>query len=207
MALFSSKKSTTNLSTTNVFTDQSANAGGDGSLAVGAGANVNIETADKEIVEAALASNLGTTQAAMQTAGLALAANQNTSLGALAANQNVTVAALGSGERTAQLSIKAQNELAGLALRENAALAETTVNTVKGLSEVASRERLDVLRTTETALQSTRGANDKLASLASAALERSQTPDSAVTKTLLYVVGGVAALGVLFLLGRRRAAA
>lgn len=191
MAIFSSKKSTTNLSTTNVFTDQSANAGGDGSLAVGAGASVNIETADKEIVEAALASNLGTTQAAMQTAGLALAANTQSTLGALEANRNVTVAALGSTERTAQLSIAAQKQLA-----------EHTLNTVKGISEVGARERADVLRTTETALQSTRGANDKLAGLASAALERSQTPDSAVTKQLLWVIGGVASLAVLLLFRR-----
>lgn len=202
MALFKSSKSTTNLSTTNVFTDQSANAGGDGSLAVGSGASVNIETADKEIVEAALASNLGTTQAAMQTAGLALASNTQSTLGALEANRNVTVAALGSGERTAQLSIKAQNELAALALRENTSLAETTVNTVQGLAEVASRERQDVLRTTGTALASAEGATNKFAQLASAALERSQTPDSAVTKQLLWIIGAVAGLAVLLLFRR-----
>lgn len=223
MGLFSTKKSTTNLSTTNIFTDQSANAA-EGGIAVGAGASVNIESVDKEIAKAAFDSNLGATKAAQETAALALVTNQNTSLGALAANQNVTVAALGSGERTAQLSIAAQNQLAGLALNKTGELAGKTVelagksvdsaerlakftgSTLAGFAGVSSRERQDVLRQTETALRSSEGAAGKFASLASAALERSQTPDSAVTKTLLYVVGAVAALVVLFLLGGRRRA-
>jgi len=198
MALFSSKKSTTNYSTTNNLTDQSANAA-EGAVAVGAGANVNIVTADADVA-------LGTTRAAQETAQLALTANTQTSGMALAANQNVSVAALDSTERTAGLSIAAQNQLAGLAIQSSSDLAKFTGNTLAGFAEVASRERQDVLEQTNTALLSSRGAADKFADLASAALERSQTPDSQITKTLLYVAGAVAAIFALSLATRRRAA-
>lgn len=205
MALFSSKKSTTNYSTTNNLTDQSANAA-EGAVAVGAGANVNIVTADAEIARGAFDTAQISTLAAKETAGLALAANANTTGLALAANQNVSLASLGAQERTAGLSIAAQNQLAGLAIQSSSDLAKFTGNTIAGFAEVASRERQDVLEQTNTALLSSRGAADKFADLASAALERSQTPDSQITKTLLYVAGAVAAIFALSLATRRRAA-
>lgn len=192
MGLFSSNKSKTSLAVTNVSTDNSANAA-EGALAVGSGANVNITTSDAEVA-------LG-----------ALATQQNTSIAALQTNQNVVGLALNTADR----ALAANSDVAGLAISANrdinrrsldttSRLAESAINTVAGIGEVASRERIDTLQSANLAVSSAQGATDKFAQLANAALERSQTPDSAVTKQLLLVVGAVAVLAVLLLFGRRR---
>jgi hypothetical protein len=195
MALFSSKKTTTNLSTTNVFTDNSANAA-EGGLAVGAGAQVSITTADPDVAKTAIVAQHATAGAALDTTASVAGAALNTTA-------NVAGAALGGMERTAGLSIAAQNQLATHALDTNAALVTHTTNTLFGLADVAARERKDVLDTTQLALRNQQGTADQLAQLAASALERSQTPDSQITKTLLYVVGGVAVLFGLLALRRR----
>lgn len=182
-----SKTNTTTYSTTNTMTDESLNVA-EGAIAVGAGANVNIvtETADREIA-----------------------------LGALAANQNVAIVGLDTTARVAGRALDRTADVAGLALEANrdvniksldttSRLAGLAINTVVGLGEVASRERIDPLQSANLAITSAQGASDKFAQLAGAALERSQTPDSAVTKQLLWVIGGVAALAVLILFGRGR---
>ncbi|HYC70010.1 MAG TPA: hypothetical protein VEB66_02315 [Opitutaceae bacterium] len=186
MGLFSTKKTTTNLSTTNVFTDQSANAA-EGAIAVGAGANVSIESADKDIALGSLLTQRDTAIAGLNTtanvAGMALGSNERTAAAALAANRDVNLASLDTTSR----------------------LAQHTVNTVFGLAEIASRDRSDVLNTTTTALQSSAGITDRLAEIASGALERTQTPDSQTIKTLLYVIGAVASIiGLAFIARNRR---
>ncbi len=155
LGIFSGDKSesTTKYETTNTYTDQSAQAT-EGGVAAGAGAIVNIKTADPAVARAAL-------ETQRDTAGMSLAANQNVSLRAIDTNAAVSAAAL---------------------------------NTAAGLARISSDERRDVLNTTDTALQSQQGVLDKLSGLASAALERSQTPDSQVTKTMLYVAGIVAVI-------------
>ncbi len=167
--------SNTTTQTTNQYTDRSANAA-EGATAIGAGANVNIQSLDKDVAAASV-------NAQRDTAGIALAANQNVSGMAIAANQNVSAHAIDT----------------------TAAVAADAVNTVAGLAEVSARERQDVLNTTTTALQSQQGNLDQLAQLAGAALERSQTPDSQTTKTLLYVVGAaVVAVALILTVALRR---
>jgi hypothetical protein len=187
MGLFSSNKSSTQNTTNYNITDQSANAA-EGAIAAGAGATVEINTttADPEIAKGAFDTALG-----------AVAANQNTALGALAANQNVSQRAIDTTAGVANLSIAAQNDLAKTTVAQNSALSLGAINTVAGLAEVSARERQDVLNTTTTALNSQQGLAGKIADLTSAALERSQTPDSAVTKQLLWA--GVAMVGLLAL--------
>lgn len=194
MALFGigNKKSETNYSTTNNVTDKSANAA-EGAIAAAEGSSIYIEDNSEDIALGALASN------------------QNVSLGALASNQNVAtaalasnVAALNTAGNLAGQSLTTQRDTALASIKSAGDLATFTVNTAVGLNEVASRERVDVLNTTNTALQSNQGAVNKLAELASGALERSQTPDSQTTKTLLYVVGAVALFGVAMLLRKAK---
>ena len=205
MGLFSTKKSSTSYQTTNNFTDQSANAA-EGGIAAGAGATVNIESLDADVALGALA-------AQQNTAGMALAAQQYTSLAALNTTQNVAAGAfntanlaLQSNANVADIAISANRDVNIRSLDTTSKLAETAINTVVGLGEVSSRERMDTLESANLAIRSAQGASDKFASIAGAALERSQTPDSAVTKQLLWVVGGVAALGVLLLFNKRKAA-
>ena len=225
MGLFSSNKSSTNNQATYNTTDNSANAA-EGAIAAGAGATVNITTADPGVMAKAL-------DTTASVSGMALAANQNTALGALesnmntagmalAANQNVSTAALDTTARAAatvadvsNVSIAAQNALANQALATNRDVSrdafDTTgkvsalaINTTAGLASISARERQDVLNTTTTALQSQGGLASKIADLTSAALERSQTPDSAVTKQLLWAV--VAIVAAVFLFGGKGAA-
>ncbi len=186
--------SSTNTSTT-TYTDKSANAS-QGGIAAGAGATVNVQSLDANVA-------LG-----------ALAAQQNTAVAALQTNQNVAGMALNTADRAVQqnsnvadIAITANRDVNLRSLDTTSRLAESAINTVVGLGNVASRERIDTLQSANLAITSAQGASDKFASLASAALERSQTPDSAVTKQLLWVIGGVAALGVLLLLGRGRKSA
>lgn len=194
MSLFSSNKSSTNYSTTNTFTDNSASAA-QGAVAVGAGANVNITDA-------------GATKAALE-------ANKEVSLGALVVNRDVAGMALDTTARVSSRALDRTADVAGMALEANrdvniksldttARLAQSAINTVVGLGEVASRERIGTLETTNLALRNQQGTSDKLASLAGAALERSQTPDSGVTKTMLYVIGAVVAFLALAQMGRNR---
>lgn len=103
-------------------------------------------------------------------------------------------------------SINAQRETAAHAIDSNKDLSLGAINTVAGLAEISARERQDVLNTTTTALQSQAGLSAKIAELSDKALERSQTPDSAVTKQLLWVVGAVAIVAVLALFGNKRKA-
>ncbi|MDD2764177.1 MAG: hypothetical protein PHE83_09420 [Opitutaceae bacterium] len=156
------------------MTDQSVNLA-QGGLGVGAGATVSIQSLDPEAVKASV-------EAQRDTAGMALAANVE----ALKTAGGVTVQALDTTGRTAETAIKTTG-----------AVTEAALNTTLGLAQISSQERSDVLQTTNTALQSQQGIADKLAALASGALERSQTPDSQTTKTLLYVAGAV---GVAFAL-------
>lgn len=203
MALFGlgNKKSETNYSTTNTVTDKSANAA-EGAIAASEGSSIVINDNSDQIALGALASN-------QNTALGALAANQNVALGSLAANQNVSTAALASNVAAlntagslAESSLSTNRDVSLASIKSAENLATFTANTIAGMGEVASRERVDVLNTTNTALQSNQGTVNKLAELAAGALERSQTPDSQVTKTLLYVVGAVA-LAVALLLFRK----
>lgn len=128
--------STTTVSPTNISTDQSASAGGAGSLAVGAGAKVNIT--DAGISKAALST-------AENTAGVALAANQNVSLGAIGSNERLATAAV---QSSANLAANVSNTVAGLAQvnqQENQSVLDTTNtalqsagSTVAKLSDLAS---------------------------------------------------------------------
>lgn len=186
-----SSSTTQNTSTTN-YTDKSANASG-GGIAAGAGATVNVQSLDANVALGALAAQQNTATAALQTnqnvAGLAL----NTADRAVQANANV-----------ADIAISANRDVNIHSLDTTSKLAETAINTVVGLGNVASRERIDTLQSANLAIQSAQGATDKFAQIASDALQRTQTPNSAVTTQLLWVVGGVAALGVLGLAGRSR---
>jgi len=202
--------STTTQTETNILTDNSANVA-EGGVGIGSGANVNIQTTsvDKDIA-------LG-----------ALGANQNTSIAALAANQNTSIAAIDTTGQTAGLSIAAQSRLATDALAEqnrlaaeafaanrdvNLASLDTTsrlaanaINSVVGIGEVSSRERIDTLESTNLALQSNQGLANKFSDLAGAALERSQTPDSAVTKNLINAVVVIAVVvAAFFIFGRKK---
>lgn len=118
---------------------------------------------------------------------------KETALGALSANQTT---ALGALETFGQVNRDS--------LDTTANVATAAINQVGSLAAISARERQDVLNTTTTALQSQQGLASKVADLTSAALERSQTPDSAVTKQLLWVVGAVAALALLILFRRRQ---
>jgi hypothetical protein len=185
MAKGGSSSSTTQ-STSNVYTDQSANAAA-GGMAVGAGAKVDITTLDAEVAARSI-------EAQKETAGMALAAEQNVAGMSLAAQQNVSVRAL---DTTGQVAERA--------IDTSAAVAQSAMNTTLGLAQIGSEERQDVLATTDYALKSQQGVTEKLASLASSALERSQTPDSQVTKTMLYVAGAVVLLfGLLAVFAFRR---
>lgn len=199
MALFGglfNKSSKTNYQTTNQYADSSANAA-EGSLAVGSGASVNITTTDAELAKTAVQTNaglaLGTVQTMAGLSGAALGTVERTAGAALETNRDVSTAAL-----------LTSRDINLASLETNAALATHAVNTISGVNEIAARERIDTLTTTNTALQSQQGAINQFADLASGALERSQTPDSQVTKTLLYVVGAVAALFVLMLFRTNR---
>lgn len=217
-------QSTTQQTSNTAYTDQSANAA-EGGIAAGAGATVNIENLSEGVALGALESNqnvagmalaaqqntaLGSVNATRDVAGMALAAQQNTSIAALQTNQNVAGMALDTASRAitenrnvADIAITANRDVNLRSLDTTSRLAETAINTVVGLGEVASRERIDTLESANLAITSAQGSSDKFAQLASAALERSQTPDSAVTKQLLWVVGGVAALVVLVLFSRK----
>lgn len=173
MALFSSKKSTTHYDTTNNYVDQSANAA-EGAISAAGGSQIYVESLSDDVA-----------------------------LGALASNQNVSTAALESNVAALNTAGNLARDVSLQSIKTAEQLATFTGNTIAGMGEVASRERVDVLNTTNTALQSSQGAVNKLADLAAGALERSQTPDSQVTKTLLYVVGAVA-LGAVLLLSRSR---
>lgn len=195
MGLFSSKKSSSTYQTTNTFTDQSANAA-EGGIAAGAGATINIENLDKDVALGSLAAQQNTALAAL-----------NTTQGVAAGAFDTAARALQSNASVADIAISANRDVNIHSLDTTSKLAQTAINTVVGLGEVASRERVDTLESANLAIRSAQGASDKFSALASAALERSQTPDSAVTKQLLWVVGGVAALGVLLLFTRNRKAA
>lgn len=227
---------TTQQTTQQVYTDQSASAA-EGSIAVGAGANVNIESLDAEVAKTAIAGQVeaGRTVGAVavealettgETAGLAIAgqlaatrevadvagtsiAAQNVlARSALETTRDVSGMAIGAQERTAQTSIAAQNVLARSAIDTTGRLAEHTINTAAGIAESSARETADVLSTSRLQVESQQGLANKLASLAEGALERGQTPDSQITKTLLWVVGAIAAFVALaFMSGKRRAAA
>jgi uncharacterized protein with beta-barrel porin domain len=127
------------------------------------------------------------------------------------ANAGNNAVAIGAGANVQVLSddvalgsIYAQRDTAQSAIDANAALSMGAINTVAGLAEVSARERQDVLNTTTTALNSQQGLASKIADLTNAALERTQTPDSAVTKQLLWVVGAVAVVGILALFGNAK---
>jgi hypothetical protein len=177
MALFSSKKSVTENKTEYNYTDQSQNAA-EGAIAVGTGGFVNIETADPDVALGALDANSAVSQRSLDTAGAV-------SFAALNANRDVNLRSLDT----------------------TSAVAAAAINQIAGVQDIASRERSDVINATNLALNNSKGAQDQLTQLASAALERSQTPDSAVTKQLLWVVGGVLALFGLLLFSKRSASA
>ncbi len=222
MSLFSwggDKKSTTTYSTTNTITDQSASAA-EGSVAVGAGANVNITDggatkaaleANRDVTGMALVTQRDTSAAALDAnrdvAGMALVTQRDTAAQALDTTAKVAGSALNLGGEAlrvnrdvAELAVNANRDVNIRSLETTSNLANAAINTVAGMGEIASRERVDVMRTTDLAIQTQRGLSEKIADLAGASLERAQTPDSAVTKQLLWVVGIVAAvLGFAFL--------
>lgn len=177
------KKSTETTSTTQNtsstdYRDESVNAGGDGSLALGAGAEVNTTTTVIDVSDEVAKASL---DAQRDTAAAALAENRVVSSAALAANRDVS----------------------GLAIETTGAVAGRAFDTALDLFAIGSRERTDQMQESARVLQSNQGLVDRLSSLTSAALERSQTPDSAVTKQLLWVVGG-SVVAVALLLSRRR---
>ncbi len=166
----SSQSSTQNTSST-AYTDSSINAGGDGSLALGAGAQVNTNTTVIDVSE-----------------GVARAS--------LEANAAVSSAALA-----------AQRDVAGLAIETTGATAGRAFDAAVDLYAIGSRERADAMKQDALLLQSQQGLVSKFSDLTAAALERSQTPDSAVTRQLLWVVGIVAvAAAFLFASVTRRPA-
>lgn len=166
---FGSKKTATTSTTQNTsstrYTDSSINAGGDGSLALGAGAQVNTTVIDV---------SEGVARASLE-------AQRDTAAAALAANRDVS----------------------GLAIETTGKTAEQVINAAVDLYSIGSRERADAMKNDALLLQSNQGLVGKLTELTGAALERSQTPDSAVTKQLLWVVGAVAVAGA-FIFSRSR---
>lgn len=192
LSLFSKKSSTTN-QTTNTFTDQSANAA-EGSIAAGAGATVNIENLSDDVTIASLNTQRDTASTALFTQAM-------TSQGGF----DLAARTLDANRVTAAMALTTNRDVTLASLDTTSNLARSAIKSVQSIGEVASRDRQEVLQTTQTALQSQAGITDKLAALASGALERSQTPDSQITKTLLYVVGAVAVVVLLFAMKGRRA--
>jgi hypothetical protein len=105
MGLFSIGEHTTTSSTkydtTNNYTDQSANAGGDNSLAVGNGANVQINNLSEKV------------------ASDALDANRDVSAYALASNTAVSNNALNTGLKTTEYALNTVQGAYEVAAREN----------------------------------------------------------------------------------------
>ncbi len=171
LSLFS-KESKTNYSTTNTFTDQSTNAG-DGSIALGQGANLNTTVYNENL-------------------------SDDVALGSLAAQRDTAVAGLASNQDVSRRAIEANRDVNIESLKTTTDLARSAINTVESIGESASRERVDVLNTTGYALKSQEGIANKLAELAGGALERSQTPDSQVTKQVIWAAVAIA-IGLAFL--------
>lgn len=187
------KESKTTTNTTNQFTDKSVNAG-DGSVALGENANLQTTT---QIYAEQLSDDvaLGAIGGMERTAAAGFAANSDVAGRALATNQDV-----------ARRALEANRDVNLESLTTTKDLARSAINSVQSIGETASRERVDVLETTNYALQSQQGVTDKLAQLAAGALERSQTPDSQVSKQLIWALAAIAAiLGLTFIFRSNRA--
>ncbi len=196
MGLFNlfGKETKTTYQTTNTFSDDSTNAG-DGSVALGQGAalTINNENLSDDVALGALAAN--------RDLGVASVVSQrDTAAAALAANRDLGVASVVSQRDTAAAALAANRDVNLASLDTTSRLANSAINTIAGVNDVASRERVDVLETTNLALQNQAGVTDKLAALASGALERSQTPDSAVSKQLIWGLAAVAVVLGFFLI-------
>jgi hypothetical protein len=134
--------STTTNQTTNNYVDESANAGGDGSFAVGAGANVTINDLSEGVAREAIRAGVDQT--------------------------------------------------------------EFVVNTLKGITESASRETTETRNAADLALRTTQGLTKSLQETAASAIERSQNPEATslskvLVPTLIAAVAGLA----LWLFSRR----
>ena len=196
-------QSTTQQTSNTSYADQSVNVA-EGGLAAAAGSTVHVESLSDDVA-------LGSLAAQQNTAAAALAANRDVSAAALNTTQNVAAGAFDTAARAltsnrdvAEIAISANSDINQRSLDTTSRLAETAINTVTSLGEVASRERIDTLESANLAIRSSQGAADKFADLAAASLERSQTPDSAVTKQLIWVVGGGIGLLALAFMFRSR---
>lgn len=209
---FGSKKSdnstqVTNTSTT-MYDDRSANAGGDGSLAVGTGATVSIDVQDlsEGVAREALTSNQAVARDALgytaQTASNALGYMSQTAADALGANTAVSRDAIGYNSAVAGAALDTVDRTAGRAIDAGLKQTEFTVNTIAGLAEVAARENADTRNFADLAVRSTQGLTSQLQELTSQALERAQTPDSAavskILKPIVIVVGVVLVAFAIF---------
>lgn len=145
--------------------------------------------------------NTYTDQSAQATEG-GVAAGAGASVKIESLDPAVVKTAVETQRDTAGMALASNQNVAVRAIDTNAAVSQAALNTAAGLARINSDERRDVLNTTDTALQSQQGALNQLSGLANAALERSQTPDSQVTKTLLYVIGAVALLFGLMMFRR-----
>lgn len=179
------KKSETNYSTTNNLTDKSANAA-EGSIAVAEGASVTIQDISAPVALESLRANRDVSQEALRT------------------NRDVAQIAVAGQVATTAEALRTNRDVSETSINTTAALANSAINTLAGANKIASDERVDVLNSTNLALQSNQGLAEKFAGLAGAALERSQTPDSAVTKQLLWVVGAIVIGLVLIFSGKSR---
>lgn len=123
MSLFSSKKSKSSVSnsTTNNFTDQSANAGGDGSIALAQGSNLTINSLDGGVVADALSSNAS-------VANYALENNAWLSNQAIQANNASNNYALGVTSELATNSLNANSAVSNYAIGTSAALAAAALS-------------------------------------------------------------------------------
>ncbi len=170
MALFSSNKSNVTNETTNTLTDQSANAGGLGSVAIGSGANVNIQDVSEKVAVAALD-----------------------------ANRAATSYALGSNEAVSKAAMNETAATARAAIDNSTKQTQFVTNTILGLTEAAGRESRDARDSADTAIKSANSLISALQAQTGSALERAQAPEAASIKAILTpILLTVAAVAVAF---------
>jgi hypothetical protein len=185
MALFGignkqNSSSTTN-NTTNTYTDKSANAGGDGSIAVSSGSSLNIQNLSESVANTAID----------DTSAVALGVAQQNS-------------DLARGAISGAYNLSRDNINAGL--KET----EFTVNSLLGLQEVAARENQDTRTAAQNAIDSAAGQSAQLNTLTGAALEKAQAPEASsvalIIKPVLWALAGVFAIFALTVFGSHKTA-
>jgi hypothetical protein len=169
--------SNTTNQTTNTYTDTSANAGGDGSIAASQNSSINIQNLSESVANTAL----------NDTAAVAT--------NALGFNSDVTRTALSGGYNLAR-------DLVNSGVKQT----EFTVNTLAGLQETSARENQDARNAAQNAIDSNVGLTSQLNTLTSAALDKAQAPEAAsvalIIKPVLWALGIVFAIFALTVFGR-----